>query len=659
MSNPFRRRLITVVSAGSTLALTSLALAVGVAPSQAAAPATSAPSSGGSCLSSVATGSADTARQRVFEAAAATYGVPLAVLQGVSYLESRWDSHGSSPSTAGGYGPMHLTDMTPPDASRARGKGAPIRTAGPAALHTAASAAALSGLPASRVKSDPAANICAGAALLASYQRSSGGALGATMSVSGWYDAIRAYSGSGSSVDAATFARRVLTRIGTGAARTTNDGQRVALHAVAGVRIPKAADVESAPVDCPEDLGCEYVPAPYEWYGRPDPGAYGNHDLANRPDSPEIDYIVIHDTETSYDATLDLVQDPTYVSWNYTIRSSDGHVAQHLYANNVGWHAGNWYVNTHSIGIEHEGYAAEGASWYTESMYESSAELVAYLADEYGVTLDRAHIIGHDQVPGILPKYVRGMHWDPGPYWDWEHYFDLLDAPIGQGTRVTASTARPGMVVEVAPGFAGNEHKVTGCTEPGVRCPDQGTNFVYLRTGPRRLAPLVKDVGLHRHGYSTTDVADIGARAAAGQKLVVAGTSGNWVAVWYLGAKGWIYLPPGHSPLVKSSGAVVTARSGEPSAPVYGRAYPERSAYPAEIPFQRVGPLQYTIKAGQWYVVADDDIPTDYYYATTYDDSAPMDHTDVVGGNRYAEIWLGHRMAFVQLKDVALTAPEG
>ena len=51
-------------------------------------------------------------------------------------------------------------------------------------------------------------------------------------------------------------------------------------------------------------------------------------------------------------------------------------------------------------------------------------------------------------------------------------------------------------------------------------------------------------------------------------------------------------------------------------------------------------------------MLADDDITTDYYYATTYDDSAPDDHTDVVGKDTYYEIWFGHRMAFVRAADV-------
>jgi hypothetical protein len=539
--------------------------------------------------------------------------------------------------------------------SRARGKGEPIHSNGPAQLHTAAAAARLTRLPVGLVKANGSANVCAGVALLASYQQQLGGPGGVHSPIGDWYGAVRHYSGSVSAQDSSTFARRVFAVIKHGASRVTNDGQRVTLTAVPSLRIPAQAQGDTAPVDCPAALHCEWVPAPYDWYGRPDPYAYGNHDLGNRPDGPDIHYIVIHDTETSYGEALDLVKDPTYLAWNYTIRSSDGHVAQHLYANDVGWHAGNWYVNMHSIGIEHEGYAAQGATWFTESMYESSAELVKYLAHEYNVPLDRAHIIGHDQVPGILPKYVRGMHWDPGPYWNWQHYFNLLGAPLGRGIRATPTNVKAGSVIKVAPGFADNQHKVTGCTRPHVRCPDQGTNFVYLRTSPRRKAPLVKDIGLHhRHGYSTTDVSDIGARADAGQKFVVADTAKNWIAVWYLGEKGWIYIPPGHSPLVRSSGETVGVIPGHRTAPVYGRAYPERSAYPADIPYQRVGPLQYTIKARQRYVVADSSIQTDYYYATTYDDSAPDDHTDVVGKDTYYELWFGHRMAYVRAADVSV-----
>ncbi|HET6698324.1 MAG TPA: N-acetylmuramoyl-L-alanine amidase, partial [Nocardioidaceae bacterium] len=339
-----------------------------------------------------------------------------------------------------------------------------------------------------------------------------------------------------------------------------------------------------------------------------------------------------------------------YLAWHYTLRSSDGHIAQHLNNKNVGWQAGNWYVNMHSIGLEHEGIAAEGATWFTESMYRSSAALVKYLAEEYDVPLDRAHIIGHDQVPGVDAAHVRGMHWDTGPFWDWEHYMELMGAPIEPDRRGRSD------VVTVAPGFAENPQPVTGCEQAGEPCATQGTNFVYLHTAPSEDAPLVKDAGLHPDGsYSTTRVSDIGARAAAGQKFLVAERQGDWLGVWYLGEIAWMknQNAAGESVVRPSQGSVVVAQ-GEEAVPVYGRAYPEESAYPEEIPYQAIAPLQYSIKPGQAYVLADDDLSTDYYYAKTFDDSLPGDHTVVVGEDEYYQIWFGHRIAYVRAADVEI-----
>jgi len=322
----------------------------------------------------------------------------------------------------------------------------------------------------------------------------------------------------------------------------------------------------------------------------------------------------------------------------------------------VGWHAGNWYTNMHSIGLEHEGIAAEGATWFTESMYRTSAELVRYLAQKYDVPLDRAHVIGHDQVPGHAPERVRLMHWDTGPFWDWEHYMALLGAPLtapsGDGTTDGATDpVDAGDLVTVAPGFDTNQQLVTGCEDDGS-CDPQGTNFVYLHTAPTVSSPLVKDEGLHTDGsHSTTEVWDIGARAAAGDQLVVSQRAGDWLRVWWLGRVGWIHSPLDDPAVVPATGRVVQA-AGDEEVPVYGRAYPEASAYPAEIPPQSIVPLQYTIKPGQAYVLADDSVPTDYYYAKTYDDSLPGDHTVVRGDDVYYEIWFGHRMAYVRADDV-------
>ncbi len=635
------------LAAGAT-ALLALGLGAALlAPASATAPAGDGPSARVDCASVLGTQT----RQAAFGAAARAAGVPAPVLLAVSYLESRWDDHGSSPSTAGGYGPMHLTDVA---AEQADGRGLGPDRLPEQSLATAHAAAGLTGVSVSQLTRDDAANICGGAALLADHQRELGHPVGTGTDLAGWYAAVATYSTAADRATAARFADETYRVLEHGQQRTTNDGERVRLaaHPRVSAATTQLADAgfttaaADANTDCPTVLDCEWIPAPYEQYGRT-PGEYGNHDLANRPNDLSIDYIVIHDTETSYQGTLDLVQDPEYVSWQYTLRSSDGHIAQHVRPGDVAWQAGNWYINSHSIGLEHEGFAAEGASWFTESMYRSSAQLVRYLTAQYEIPRDRAHIIGHDQVPGTIPSTVAGMHWDPGPYWDWEHYMRLLRAPI---------TSEPGGaddLVTVRPGFAGNEQPVTGCGETaGEPCAAQATNFVYLHQRPRASSPLVLDAGLHPEDTaSTTEVADIGARAAAGQELVVAARRHGWLKVWWLGEAGWIDNTP--RVVVPTAGAAVTA-VGDAPVPVYGRAYPEEAAYPDTIPYQTIEPLQYAIQPGQRYVLADASVATDYYYAKSYNDSVPDDHTVVRGGMRYYQIWFGHRAAFVAASDVTV-----
>jgi hypothetical protein len=584
-------------------------------------------------------------RQQDFAAAAAEFGVPQDVLLGVSYLESRWDFNAGTPSTSAGYGPMHLTDLREAgvagshhDEGSEDPRGDDARPAlhpqaGPAVappqLQTVDEAAQLLKTDAATLRTDATQNIRGGAALLAKYHA------GKTE----WYDAVARYSGSADTAAAQTFADEVFDTIKTGVARTTDDGQQVSLSPNANLQVPKHAETAAANVECPRTVACESVPAPYQELPNDD---YGNHDLANRPVSQKIDHIVIHDTEGYWDNVLDLAQDPTYVSWHYTIRSADGLIAQHVPTKDVAWHAGNWYVNAKSIGIEHEGFAAKG-TWYTEAMYRSSAKLVGYLARKYGIPLDRAHIIGHDNVPGTVPSTIAGMHWDPGPYWDWSHYFDLLGAPLG-------GFGRPGSsLVTIDPDFAKNQPAFTGCDSAGTPCPARGSEAVVLHSQPSDSSPLLVDVGLHTNGSpSTMAVADVGSRVATGQQYAVADVRGDWTAIWYLGQKGWFHNPRNASVAKPAIGLVVTPKPGLATIPVYGRAYPEPAAYPANITPQAITPLPYTLSAGQRYSSAGV-VGSEYYSATTFD---VADHVVVKGKLKYVQIQFGHRIAFVKADDV-------
>ncbi|MHC0431789.1 N-acetylmuramoyl-L-alanine amidase [Streptomyces sp. O3] len=609
-------------------------------------------------------GAGDARLQRAFTAAAAEYRVPRSVLLGVSYLQSRWDAHGGAPSVTGGYGPMHLTDARTAlaraphhshGAEDARGD-----TARPAAvpdtalpepgqlperLRTLPRAAELTGLSAERLRDDPAANVRGGAALLADAQRQSGRA--PSGDPADWYGAVARFSGADDRTAAAAYADEVFAVLRGGQRRTTDAGQRVVLDAapdlepdtgqLAGLGLRHA---RRGPVECPKSVSCEWIPAPYEEFGDDD---YGNHDLADRPSSQSIDYIVIHDTEGSWDTALKLVQDPTYVSWQYTLRSTDGHIAQHLDLADVGWHAGNWFVNAKSVGLEHEGFLTSPDAWYTEAMYRTSARLVKHLARKYGIPLDRQHILGHDTVQGPVSSLVPAMHTDPGPYWDWEHYFALLGKPLRR-------TAGPdGGLVTVLPRYERHRPEFTGCAEPGEPCPPHGSSAVRVRTAPRDDAPLVKDIGLRPGGGdSTTGVNDVGSRISTGQQYAVAGRSGDWTAIWFLGQKAWFKNPRQRRTAVDAAGTVVTPKGGRAGIPVYGRAYPEAAAYPDGVPVQAVSPLPYKLPAGQEYA-AGRKIPGEYYYATTFD---PAGHRVVRGEDMYYEIQFGHRVAYVRAADV-------
>jgi len=589
--------------------------------------------------------------QAAFASAARESGVPEPLLLSLSYNLTRWEAHQGQPSTAGGFGPMHLVGV-PGSGAGTDARGDTSRRT-PSASTRLRRGAALIGVPDRTAATDRTANIRAGAALLAAFARELGrGRL--PSAAAGWYPAVARYGGSADTLGARQFADDVYATLRSGARAITTDGQALALPAqpavtpdrsgLAALHLTPAAPVSAA--ECPAALDCRYIPAAYAQNDPNDKTNYGNYDIADRPTDVKIRYIVIHDTEVLYDPTIAEFQDShSFVSAHYVIRSSDGLVTQMVRTKDVAFQAGNWYVNMHSIGIEHEGFAAQGATWYTEALYRSSATLVRYLAKRFNIPLDRGHIIGHDNVPGITPPLVAGMHWDPGPFWDWAHYMALLGRPLP--TR----SLPHGNAVVINPAFATNRQPVTGCgSDPPS--PSEPASFVPLHTAPSEDAPLLSDVALHPDGApGTTQMCDTGDKAASGQRFALAGRQGDWTAIWYGGQQAWLHDVRA---TVSTYALTVTVKTGGSPAPIYGRAYPEAAAYAGSpVPVQSVVPLQYTIGVGQHYVVAGL-VRSDYYHSSTIDASSPGDHTVVTGKDLYYLIYFGHRMAFVKTTDVAL-----
>ena len=151
-----------------------------------------------------------------------------------------------------------------------------------------------------------------------------------------------------------------------------------------------------------------------------------------------IDYIVIHYTDISYQRTLRAFNiRSSDVSSHYVIRG-DGHIAQIVHEADTAWHAGNVWFNLHSIGVELELDRVTNPVFRAEQYYAMAA-LACAISARQGIPLDRAHVVGHNEVPG-------STHTDPGPTWDWPHFMWLVSLcapPTSESVRASFVSTTP------------------------------------------------------------------------------------------------------------------------------------------------------------------------------------------------------------------------
>jgi N-acetyl-anhydromuramyl-L-alanine amidase AmpD len=412
--------------------------------------------------------------------------------------------------------------------------------------------------------------------------------------------------------------------------------------------------------ECPPTIRCTFVPAAYAQDDPNDPSNYGNYDLANRPaDGMTINQIVWHDIEGTCPEAIAAFQDPLYyVSAHYLVcteANGSVDVVQMVETKNVAWHAGNYGVNMHAIGVEIAGFAASG-SGYTPRMYWVAAELGKYLAGRFHIRLDAQHMGGHQNVPPPNAANVPLMHMDPGPFFNWQALYGLLGVPVY--TVANPLTAQVGVV---APVWPLNKQTVTGCfpDEPNqcANTNNQPTSLVYVHTAASDTSPLVTDPVL---GAGTTDLGNNAAKAYYGQQFMFAGQpqvvrDGIWYKMWYDGQIGYIFSPWRNPTIFAGRSAYVTPKPGLASIPVYGRAYPDAQTYPSGFSGPAVVTLPYSIAAGQKYTVAQTDVPTQWYNNNTFDYSQPYDHvvfTSTASNDQYVVIQFNGRMAYFKLSDV-------
>lgn len=332
-----------------------------------------------------------------FEAASEEYGVPKDLLLAMGYVNTMWempppsatpyevgDLHGR-----GTYGIMQL-EQSPTRDSLGR-------------------AASLTGLAEKEIKSKRAANVRAGAALLTDIQGKK------TQDINGRQGSVSEYAG----ID--LYVQEVYGVLETGTSAIISSGESLDLAAQPRIDVPRTYSSYSAAPD----------------YGRAiwRPAYKGNYTNSNRERSYNINKIVVHVVQGSYSSAVNWFQDSrAQVSAHYTV-SKKGRIAQSVRHEDIAYHAGHWGTNTHSIGIEHEGYVGN-PKWFTDRMYQASARLAAYAVRRHRIPIDRSHIIGHNQVPGCPgPGGGGSCHTDPGRHWNWNKYMRLIKKHVRRAKR--------------------------------------------------------------------------------------------------------------------------------------------------------------------------------------------------------------------------------
>lgn len=168
-----------------------------------------------------------------------------------------------------------------------------------------------------------------------------------------------------------------------------------------------------------------------------------NYVDARRESDHDIDTLVMHTCEGSYQNCINEVRSSRERKGAHYVVSRSGEIAQVVLDEDVAFHAGDLSTNQRSIGIEHEGFSGRSDTW-TPQMMQASAQLSAWLAAKYRIPADRAHVIGHSEVPGC-PSGTGGgssCHTDPGRYFDWEQYLRLMGSPA---LPVPAAPRVPGL----------------------------------------------------------------------------------------------------------------------------------------------------------------------------------------------------------------------
>jgi N-acetyl-anhydromuramyl-L-alanine amidase AmpD len=470
---------------------------------------------------------------QAFSQASSTYGVPAALLKAICYTEGRMSNNGGQASEDNGFGCMHLVKNT--------------------TIDTLDKAAKETGLSVKQLKQNMVANILGGAAILRDDALQASGTQGLPGNLADWYGAIALYSDAPDHSIALIYANNMYKLLDKGFSITADDGELVTLAAQrvqpdtatantgafrASASLPSGCKNDGN-VDYPGAIDCVLTPPTTFDCNNANSPSDCNYTSSDRPTSCTVNYpsvvvtqpcnidqIVIHDTEGSLASALSVFQCPAHStgceqSSAHYIIDTDGTVYQVLREHDIAYHDGNFWSNMHSIGIEHVGFDATGYNWYNSAQYLASAKLVAYLLKKYNLPLDRTHIVAHGTVPaGTLAASPN--HVDPGPYWLWDYYFNLISQ---QG--VVYNSATPPNTITLRPKTDQTLEGPNG-TETSAQY-----NFFKLYKGPSTSSGIIPTP-------DSSDAIDTGYNVEPGMSYYFlkkaqdsAGTGDTMYEIWY------------------------------------------------------------------------------------------------------------------------------
>jgi len=386
----------------------------------------------------------------VFAEVASEFDVPVDILKAIAFVETRWKQR--TPTAVEGemppsYGVMGLRDDD-------------------YFGHSLAEAGKLLGINPEVLKLSARQNIRGAAAFLrriADEQRQSGKQV--TNKLESWKDVVAKYSGIPQTELAELYAYDVFRVLSTG-------------YHLGGIEIEqRQIDLNMFSKRVRGEDRLEGILRPNDYPGATWVPAHANNfAVSNRPTTFTIDRVVIHTTAGSYAGTISWFQNPSaLVSAHYVVRSSDGAVTQMVLQKDIAYHAGNLSYNQRSVGIECEGWPDQPA-YFTTALYNRVSDIVQFVCNQYGISKDRVHIVGHNEVPNPNdPTRWGGVNGkiDPGGFWNWRSFIQQV-----RGQSLTL------MPVQITNASTLNVRTGPAVSEPLLTQVSMGQKFVsYWQSG--------------------------------------------------------------------------------------------------------------------------------------------------------------------------------